>query len=305
MPILALGSGVVELVAGGDRTCARRVDGGVWCWKWSGIARPAPVPEMGKNVVELSLGGGRECVRDPSALWCWIGRRDDWIGFPLTRAGASGAPRTTRVLELGAEVAQVALSDGHTCARGRGGTLWCWGSNSRGQLGLGTKKDTSTPTLVAALGNEVAEVTVVRERSCARKTDGTVWCWGRNRGGELGDGSKADRHAPVQVAALGSAVVEVELGESHGCARKDDGTVWCWGGNKSGTVGDGTTVDRATPVQVQGLSGAVELAAGTRHTCARVEDGGIWCWGRNAEGQLGDGTTIDRAAPARAQLPCP
>jgi len=134
--------------------------------------------------------------------------------------------------------------------------------------------------------------------TCALKSDGTVWCWGDNEYGELGDGTTTERHTPVQVSGL-TNVVAVAPGSVHTCALKSDGTVWCWGDNYYGQLGDGTTTERHTPVQVSGLTNVVAVTVGSLHTCALKSDGTVWCWGFNGAGELGDGTTTDRHTPVQ------
>jgi len=137
--------------------------------------------------------------------------------------------------------------------------------------------------------------------SLAIAADGTVWAWGWNGEGQLGDGTTRDRSTtPVQVAGLTNAIA-VAAGSSHTVALRRDGTVWAWGQNEQGQLGDGTTRDRSTPVQVQGLTNAIAVAAGWDHTVALRRDGTVWAWGRNGEGQLGDGTTTDRLTPVQVQ----
>jgi len=140
----------------------------------------------------------------------------------------------------------------------------------------------------------------------ALRNDGTVWTWGRNQSGQLGDGTTANRLIPVQV--LGGAtgnlflrnVIAIAAGDGHTVALRYDGTVWAWGANESGQLGDGTTTDRLTPVQVAGLSNVTAIAAGGSHTVAiQGEDSVVWAWGSNQSGQLGDGTTIDRHTPVQ------
>jgi alpha-tubulin suppressor-like RCC1 family protein len=127
---------------------------------------------------------------------------------------------------------------------------------------------------------------------------GGVRCWGWNADGQLGDGSKVMRTTPVAVSGLGSGVRAVVTGTSHTCALTDGGAVQCWGDNRYGQLGDGTTTDRTTPVNVLGLSSGVQaIAAGGYHTCALTTAGPVKCWGANASGQLGDGTTIQRTVP--------
>ena len=117
--------------------------------------------------------------------------------------------------------------------------------------------------------------------SLALKKDGTVWAWGHNEYGQLGDGTQTlGRLTPVQVSGL-SGVIAIAAGEYHSLALKSDGTVWAWGGNYEGQLGDGTTNNKLTPVQVSGLSGVIAIAASYRHSLALKSDGTVWAWGSN------------------------
>ena len=133
--------------------------------------------------------------------------------------------------------------------------------------------------------------------SLALKSDGTVWGWGWNMFGQLGDGTNIDRDVPVQVANL-SGVIAIAAGNAnHNLALKNDGTLWAWGENFYGQLGDGTTVHRNTPVQVGSLTGVTSMAVGFQHSLARMNDSTVRAWGANANGELGDGTTIERHSP--------
>ena len=132
------------------------------------------------------------------------------------------------------------------------------------------------------------------------KNDGTVWTWGRNNFGQLGDGTTIDRNTPVKVSTL-TNVIAVAGGDLHTVALREDGTVWAWGLNSNGFLGDGTRMTRHTPVQVLGITDVVAIAAGHEHTIALKEDGTVWAWGSNFNGQLGDGTTLSRIVPTKVQ----
>jgi len=125
-------------------------------------------------------------------------------------------------------------------------------------------------------------------------TDGTLWAWGLNSYGQLGDGTTTNRLSPVQV---GSGFAQVAAGYLHTVALKADGTLWAWGYNGFGQLGDGTTTQRLSPVQVG--SGFAQVAAGYLHTVALKADGTLWAWGYNYYGQLGDGTTTNRLSPVQ------
>ncbi|HEY3234413.1 MAG TPA: hypothetical protein VGJ84_06835, partial [Polyangiaceae bacterium] len=131
--------------------------------------------------------------------------------------------------------------------------------------------------------------------ACALRADGTLWCWGDNEYGTLGDGTTVNRSSPVQVTALGASVASVAPGAT--CAVDRDSALWCWGINRAGQVGDGTTIDRSTPVRVTALGDGVAQGASGWTTCALKRDGTLWCWGANEYGQVGDGTTVDKSTP--------
>ena len=129
---------------------------------------------------------------------------------------------------------------------------------------------------------------------------GIVWTWGNNWFGQLGVGapSSIGTIVPAQVVNL-TNVVAVSGGESHVLALVDDGSVWGWGSNSLGHLGDDTDVDRSTPVQVHGLRNIIAISAGFNHSLALQNDGTVWAWGSNRYGQLGDGTTETRYEPVR------
>ncbi len=133
--------------------------------------------------------------------------------------------------------------------------------------------------------------------SIALKSDGTVWAWGLNNCGQLGDGTTVNKKTPVQVSGL-TDVKAIASGVYFNLALKNDGTVWAWGDN-GGQLGDGTTTERTVPVQVIGLTDVKAISAKRLHSLALKNDGTVWAWGDNSAGQLGDGTTTDKTVPVQ------
>lgn len=192
----------------------------------------------------------------------------------------------------------IAAGTAHTVALKSDGTVWAWGSNGNGQLGDGTTTDSPVPVQVSGL-TDVTAVAAGGTHSLALKSDGTVWAWGGNSNGQLGDGTTADSPFPVQVSGLEGTVTVLAAGGTHSVALKSDGTVWTWGNNDHGQLGNGSKTQSAAPVQVEDIDEIEAIAAGAAHTLALEDDGVIWAWGSNDEGQLGNGNTEDKDSPVR------
>lgn len=207
--------------------------------------------------------------------------------------------RTTPVMAKGLNhVIDVHTGVRSTMALRSDGTVWTWGSNENGQLGIGTVTDMNVPGQVSGLSGIKAVSGGLGYHSMALSEDGSVWTWGKNDNGELGNGTTLQQNTPVQVAGLND-VTAIAAGGYFSLALKSDGTVWAWGVNGDGELGDGTTTDRYVPVQVAGLTDVMAIAAGGSHSLAVTQDGTVWAWGKNTYGTLGDGTRTNRTRPVQ------
>jgi len=203
-------------------------------------------------------------------------------------------------------VISIAAGGYHTCVLLTDGIIKCWGNNQYGQLGNGVSKSVQNePVYVVELGGNAVSITAGEYHTCALLSDGRVQCWGLNGAGQLGNGINQEylgRNKPVDVAGLPTAATQILAGANHTCARLMDGSLWCWGNDEYGQLGDGTIVKSASikgkpmPVKVAGLENASLLSAGSRHTCA-LADKQVYCWGDNTNGQLGTGTFESSPVP--------
>ena len=187
----------------------------------------------------------------------------------------------------------------HACGiRNTDNTLWCWGANAAGQLGIGsTSAQSLTPVQVPGVWTSVATGLV---RTCGVKLDGSAWCWGKNDRGQLGVGDTTNRSSPTQVVGTGTWL-EVDIGTGNDtCGLKNDGTALCWGPGGYGSHGNGTVgVQSNSPTLVSG-NGWTKIARGWGTSCGIKTDGSAWCWGYGYQGQLGNGTiSTNSSVPVR------
>ena len=296
----ALANTAADVSAGYVQTCALTTTGGVKCWGENGTGAlgdgttaerhtPVDVSGLTSGVAAITTGGFHTCALTTSGgVKCWgdnsIGELGD--GTTLER------DTPVDVSGLTSGVAAISAGYGHTCALTTAGGVKCWGWNFTGQVGDGTILERDTPVDVSGLTSGVAAISADGYHTCALTTVGGAKCWGDNGTGQLGDGTTLERDTPVDVSGLTSGVAAVSAGDFHSCALTTSGGAKCWGDNGNGALGDGTTLERDTPVDVSGLtSGVSAVSAGGYHTCALTTSGGVKCWGDNGNGQLGDGTT--------------
>ncbi len=181
------------------------------------------------------------------------------------------------------------------------GTLWGWGNNTYGQLGDGTNIDKNIPTQIGT-GTNWQSVCAGAYLSVGIKTDGTLWTWGSNGNGQLGTGTASGNfsiNVPTQVG-VGTNWQSVSTNQgSVVMGIKTDGTLWAWGYNYYGALGDGTNIDKNIPTQIGTGTNWQSISVGRQHSFGIKTDGTLWAWGRNIVGELGDGTNIDKNIPTQ------
>jgi len=198
----------------------------------------------------------------------------------------------------GANWKQVVCGDKFTAAIKTDGTLWTWGGNAVGQLGVNTTTNRSTPVTTFAGGTNWKQVSCGSQEIAAIKTDGTLWTWGSNNFGQLGTNNTINMSIPVTTFAGGTNWKQVSFGENLIAAIKTDGTLWTWGRNLEGQLGINNTTQRNTPVTTfAGGTNWKQVSCGYRHTAAIKTDGSLWTWGNNSYGQLGNNNTTQRNTP--------
>ena len=299
--VLGLGSGVRNLAAGGEHTCAVTEGDAVKCWGanergqlGNGTTTDAHAP------VDVALQhGSADAIAAGAAHTCagpWL----DWAGNFTLCWGANDDGQfgdgTTTDSRLPIVVRWSALAEAggaFTCFELEYRYVACSGRNDWGQLGLGTTAPTTTPVLVPAIVQVGYAVAAGASHACALVEPGLVRCWGRNTDGQAGQAFALPRILEPQLVAGLAGISWLALGDAHSCALTTAGGVRCWGANSSGQLGAGAAAPSVspTPLDVAGMAGGVSsLAAGGAHTCA-VKARQAYCWGRNDVGQLGNGAT--------------
>lgn len=303
-----------SISAGGLFSLALLKDGTVWAWganDWSQLGdrtvinRHAPVEvyHLRRFGVRAIAAGGWPSLAllKDGTVWAWGANDVAQLGAGVTGFARHDIP--LEVQDLG-DVTAVAVGGWHNLALRDDGTVWSWGHNAQGQLGLGTNADQREPAMVPGLTG-VKAIAAGYRHSLAVLNDGTVRAWGQNNFGQLGDGTNTNRNTPVVVSELGGikavAAARGTIGadETYSMALAEDGTVWTWGLNNWSQLGDGTNVSRNKPGKVSDISGVTAIAAGGWHALVLRDDGTVWGWGANNFGQVGTGSNT----PDRHKLP--
>ena len=311
--VTGLDRGISALAVSEYDTCVLTSGGGVKCWgsnsqgqlgDGSKTDRSVPVDVVGlaSGVSAISANLKFACaLTGGGGVKCWGA-----LNLPLLQGPVPTLKRTPfQIAGLPSGISAIAAGLDFTCALTAGGAVRCWGSDVLGTLGDGSKFGLyRTPVDVKGLTSGVTAISA-DGGACALTAHGGVKCWGANQYGQLGTGSTStDSSTPMDVAGLASGIIAIAVGFDHACALTSSGGVKCWGENDAGELGNGSTTNSSTPVDVTGLaSGVASISAGGFDTCAITSSGDVKCWGDNSSGQIGDGTTTNRLAPVAVNLP--
>jgi alpha-tubulin suppressor-like RCC1 family protein len=301
---------VKAIAGGGGHTLVLKTNGEVWGWGENGqgqlgdksftTPRLAPVKAIfgnggGTLMAAIATGENHGLALTPAgAVWTWGLNTFGQLG----RNGTTTTNTPAAISGL-SNIIAIAAGRNHSFALRNDGALFAWGKNNVGQVGTGSCcANQLTPVQAAGTLGFIVGVTGGFEHSLAIKSDGTVWGWGSNVSGQLGNNTSGTppQLGPVQATALGS-VASIAAGTSHSLALKTDGTAWAWGADDRGQLGNQSVTSSLVPVQTDTLTGIVAIAAGDIHNLAIDATGRVWAWGGNSFGQIGDWTTLDRLTP--------
>jgi alpha-tubulin suppressor-like RCC1 family protein len=259
-PRIEVAGGPWQAISPGSyQSCGIQTDGTLWCWgdntngqlgTGNTVATSAPTQVTGTGWGQVSTSYYHTCAtKQDGTLWCW------GLNANLQLADSSVSSRMSPGQVSGSDWTQVVTGEYHTCATKSDKSLWCWGGNTAGQLG-----NASTPILATGSQGGVSiplqvtgawdSISAGLAHTCGIMSDQSLWCWGDNSNGQLGNGSQISSSTPVAIAVPGKAWASVSVGSAHTCALGTDSTLWCWGDNSDGQLGTGSGGVQPLPTRV-------------------------------------------------------
>ena len=293
---------------GGAHTLGIGSDGSLWAWGTASYGQLGTGNQTNLNVPtkigsdldwsKISGGNGHSlALKTDGTLWAW-GRN---------ATGQLGNSSVTTNLNVPTQVNTdtdwifISAGDEYSMAIKSNNTLWGWGDNVYSQLGDGTIGLGNMKTTPTQIGTDTdwSFISTGSTHTMAIKTNGTLWGFGRNNQGKLGDGTTFDKKLPVQIGTdTNWQTVEASLG--HTVALKTDGSLWAWGDNTDGQLGNGLSGAAAyqyVPTNIEPGNIFLKITRGLKHTLTKRASGTLWSWGGNTSGQIGDNTLISKPSP--------
>ena len=316
--------GVKIVAAGQNHTVALKNDGTLWAWGRNyngqlgdGTGGVLPLTEANNKSIPVQIGADywiavaagdyhTVAIKNNGTLWAWGKNNSGQLGD--NTIGSTTNDKNSPVQESSKDTNWIAVSacGDYTAAIKNNGTLWAWGNNGYGQLGDNSTSSSSNPKQVVT-DKKWSALSVGFGHIVAIDTDGNLWAWGWNGQGQLGCETSGDKSTPVKVVNSDPGktqfgnVKTVFAGTHHTVAIKNDGTLWAWGSNQYGQLGDDGT-NSSNPKRIGMDKDWVSVSGGEYHTIALKNDGTLWAWGRNDKGQLGlgdDKLGINQPSPQR------
>ena len=296
-----------QIISGANHIIATKTDGTLWAWGRNDngqlgfndvINRSSPVQVGVATTWNLVSVGSYSVMatKTDGTLWLWGNNNAGQLGL-----NDSGVYRSSPV-QVGSATNWSLIDGGNATfvAIKTDGTLWIWGDNSQGQLGLNdVNVSKSSPTQVGS-GTDWSKINAGGNHILAIKTDGTLWAWGLNNAGQVGNNSVSNRSSPVQVGSSTTwSQINTGPGSTLSLSTKTDGTLWSWGSNFTGQLGHGDTVYRSSPTQVGVATTWSQISVGQRTVGTIKTDGTLWTWGSNVSGVLGNNSVVNRSSPVQ------
>ncbi len=296
--------------AGEEHSVSLLSNGTMWNWGWNPygqlgdgtiVDRSIPTQigvQTDWKIIANQHASHTLAIKNNGTLWGW-GLNQSGQAGSLNYTNASGYILIPTQIGSDTDWKIIITGNKHSAAIKNDGTLWTWGRNEDGQLGIGNKVNQDNPVKVGTDNNWV-NVSAGDAHTIAIKQDGTIWSWGRNGDGQLGIGNNTPTTIPTKIGTL-NTWTDVFAGGAFCIAKKNDGTIWSFGNNSLGELGIGNNIDKNSPTQIGTANDWNTIATGGLHTIALKNNGDIWSWGINIDGELGDGTMTNRNYPLKIQ----
>ena len=279
---------------GADHSLAVRKDGSLWSWGFNYAGQLGDGSTSSKNI-PTQIGTGTDwasvysggtfsfAIKKNGTLWAW---GENYYG----QLGNGTTTNSSTPIQIGNNSDWISISGGyqHVLGLKSNGTLWAWGYNFNGQLGSGNNTNSTIPIQIGT-SSDWAAIESGYNQSYALKKDGTLWAWGYNARGELGDGTTINKNIPTPIIINNINKLSLSGLSFHKMLLKTDGSIWGWGANYYGQLGDESIIDKNTPTKIGTETDWKEISTGGYHTLALKSDGSLWSWGSNFYGELGDG----------------